>query len=499
MNVIHEITRFSISSPDKIALKNLHSTITYEELEQKINQTANAFLSFGVEKGERILIQIGNRFEFIYCYYAAMKIGAIIVPINPLYTPNEMSFIVEDCQPVVYVCEQLAKNNIETVNKHSENVKKIVVLDDKLEELNFERYMTEQSGVYEANIEDDDAVCQILYTSGTTGHPKGAMLTHDGLAGNAKTYSEHLKCTSDDIGLIVAPLYHAAAQTNCLNTMILSNAGCYIMEKFVPIVVLDTMEKEQITYFFGPPTMYAMLLNDPNIENYQFNLRIAFTGAASMPVSVHKRWKELFGFDILEGYGLTECSPVVSNHGPDGPIKHGSIGPAIEGVSVKIFDENDQEVPVGEIGEVVVQGPNVMKGYWNRPEATKEALRGGWFHTGDVGYQDEDGYFYIVDRKKDMINQGGLKIYPREIEEILYQYGSFLEVGVVGEPDAIKGEQVVAYVTLKDSKGSVDFEDVEKFCRKNLAPYKIPKKYYVLDEMPKTLSGKILKTQLVKA
>lgn len=501
MNLINEITKFSTINPHKVAVKGLQFQVTYQQLEEKINQTANAFKTLGVKENERVLIQIGNRVEFLYSYFAAMKMNAIIVPINPTYTPDEMSFIASDCQPSLYICEQASKENIDTIKKQSKKLKHFLLLDEADEALSFDAQIAQQSNVHESFVGDDHAVCEILYTSGTTGLPKGAMLTHDGLAGNAKTYSEILQCNEQDIALIVAPLYHAASQTNCLNTMIVSGATCYIMPKFSPNQVLDILQDEEISYFFGPPTMYTILLNNEQIEKYTFNLRIAFTGAASMPVSIHKRWKEIFGFDILEGYGLSECSPIVANHRPGEVIKYGSVGPALPGVMVKIVDEKDQEVPIGEVGEVVVKGPNVMKGYWNRPEETNETLRNGWLHTGDLGYQDKDAYYYIVDRQKDMINQGGMKIYPREIEEVLYQYNSFLEVGVVGEPDEVMGENVVAYVTLKnpeDAQEIGDFEAVKDFCKKKLAPYKIPKKFYIIDEMPKTLSGKIRKTELVK-
>jgi long-chain acyl-CoA synthetase len=280
--------------------------------------------------------------------------------------------------------------------------------------------------------------------------------------------------------------------------MIQSGGTSYILPRFSPDTVLETLEREKITVFFGPPTMYTIMLNSPNIKKYHFNLRIAFTGSAPMAVKIHKQWEELFGFSILEGYGLSECSPIVSNHRPEGVKKPGSIGPALPGVNVKIVDENDQEVPIREKGEVVVSGPNVMKGYWNRKEETEITLRNGWLHTGDIGYQDEDGYFYIIDRKKDLINRGGMKIYPREIEEVLYQYQTFLEVSVVGEVDEVLGEEIVAYVTLKEKDKVIKLEDVQSFCKEKLAPYKVPRKLYIIDEMPKTLSGKIQKIALRK-
>lgn len=499
MNIFEAMNKHTYENPNKVALKETDIIITYEQLQTKINQTINAFKTAGAKQGDRILIQIGNRSEFIYCFLAAMKMEAIIVPINPEYTANEISFIVEDCHPRIYVCEQISRSNVSTVKELSSNLTQVFLLDDPDEALNFKKAITAESEEHIPFSGDDYSVCQILYTSGTTGRPKGAMLTHDGLAGNAKTYSEILECNQNDIALIVAPLYHASSQTNCLLTMLISGATCFIMPKFSPGPVIRTLEEEQITYFFGAPTMYTIILNNELINDCKFNLRIAFTGSAAMPVTIHERWYDLFGFNILEGYGLSECSPIVTNHRPGEPIKIGSIGRALPGVKVKIFDENDQEVPIGKKGEVVVQGPNVMKGYWNKPEETERALRKGWFHTGDIGIEDEDGYFYIVDRQKNMINRGGINIYPREIEEVLYQYESFLEVGVVGEADEVMGENVVAYVTLKnpsDADKLGDFQDVKDFCKEKLATYKIPQRFYILDELPKTLSGKIRKIDL---
>ena len=496
MNIISELEKITRKTPNKIALINEESSVTYELLFNQINRTVNTFKQIGIKEGDRILIQIGNRMEFIYCYFAAMKMEAIIVPINPTYTPKEIAFIAENAQPTLFICEQSAQKNIPVISSKSSEFKTYLLLDETDEDKDFHSVLKRHSSTNDSSIMNDDKVCQILYTSGTTGRPKGAMLTHDGLARNAMTYSEILKCTEKDIGLIVAPLYHSASQTNCLLTMLISGATCYIMPKYNTEKVLHTLQAEKITYFFGPPTMYAMLLNNKCISKYEFALRIAFTGAASMPISVHEKWKEIFGFDILEGYGLTECSPIVSNHRYGKKIKHGSVGPPLPGIEINIIDEEGIEVDTGMKGEVTVKGPNVMKGYWRMPKETAEVLRHGWFYTGDIGYKDEDGYLYIVDRKKDMINQGGLKIYPREVEEVLYQDTRFLEVAVVGEPDVIKGELVMAFVTLKNNE-KIDFEEVKETCRKELAPYKVPKRFYIIDKMPKTLSGKIQKNMLI--
>ena len=496
MNLSSFITHHALHSPEKVALKNEESLITYHMLENTINKTANAFLSSGIEKGDRILSQIGNRFEFVYTYFAAIKCGAIIVPVNPAYTPAEISYIANDCQPTIYVCEDAAKGNIPVVQEQSKELKSACLIDSEGELQNFNDFIEDQPAEFTAYEAIEDDVCEILYTSGTTGHPKGAMLTHKGLAGNASTYKDILHCSADDICLISAPLYHAAAQTNCMNTIFTAGGTNYIVPKFSTEKVLKLLEIEKITYFFGPPSFYILLLNHQNIHQANLSLRVAFTGAAPMPVETHHQWKKVTGIEILEGYGLTECSPIVCNHRPEDVKKIGSIGRALPGVSVKIVDELGNNLPDGEVGELIVKGPNVMKGYWNNPNLTSHAIQNGWFYTGDFAYRDEDGYFYIIDRKKDMIIRGGLNVYPREVEEVIYSYPAIFEVSVVGVPDPIMGEELKAFYSLRNPLDTIDEEELKNYCKSRLAPYKVPKYYEKIDTLPKTASGKIMKQRL---
>jgi long-chain acyl-CoA synthetase len=490
MNVSDCIAWHAQNVPDKTAVAFPGGRVTYSELDERINQTASALRQHGIRPGDRVLIQIGNAPEFIYSYFGIIRLGALVVPVNPMFTGSEIEGIASDCEPAAYIFDPLSAVNATAVASSSSSLRWTLSTTDFPTEV-FTCDPLDEPATY-----DEDDVCEILYTSGTTGRPKGAMLTHQGLYSNAVAYKDALNSTSEDISLIVAPLYHSAAQTNCMNVMFVVGGTNFLLPRFHPELVLETLQDERITYFFGPPTMYTIMLNHPAIDQYTFNLRIAFTGSAPMAVDVHRRWKERFGFEILEGYGLTECSPVVTNHRPEGVKKLGSIGPAIDGVEVRIFDEHDNEVPIGQIGELVVRGPNVMKGYWRNPQATAEVMRNGWFHTGDIAYQDEDGYFYIVDRKKDMIIRGGMKIYPREVEEVLYQYPKVLEASVVGMPHDVLGEEVKAFVTLRNSDDTLDVEDVRTFCKQKLAPYKVPTLFEVIEDMPKTLSGKIKKTDL---
>ncbi len=492
MNLASIITTQANLSPDKLALKNEDTLITYGKLEQTINKITNAFIDKGVKQGDRILLQVGNKLEFVYCFFAAIKSGAIVVPVNPAYTASEVSFIAQDCQPILYLCEDSSKENIPAVAGQSNNLIDAYNVEDE----NFRSFYQNYSNECSHTLTKEDDVCEILYTSGTTGKPKGAMLTHKGLYSNAQTFKDILHVNEQDICLISTPLYHSASQTNCMLTLFVAGGTNMIIPKFSTKKVLTLLVKEKITFFFGPPSIIAILLNHPNIKTVQLSLRIAFTGSAPMPVELLHRWKEVVGFELLEGYGLTECSPIVCNHKPEDFKKVGSIGPAIPGVAVKVVDEDGNEVSPGTRGELVVKGPNVMKGYWNNPQETAQTIKDGWLHTGDIAYQDEDGYFFIVDRKKDVVIRGGLNIYPREIEEVLYSYPKIFEASVIGIPDPIMGEELKAFYSLKNPLDPIDEEELRNYCKLHLAPYKIPKYFEKVDELPKTISGKILKQQL---
>ncbi len=500
MNFPAHLARLAQDMPDKEAVAWPGGRHHYRELHEWINRTANGLRTLGVGPGDRVLIQIGNRVEFLYAYFGTMQIGAITVPVNPLYTPREVGLLAADCEPVVVILEQAAAGNTEAVRQAAPTVRQVFLLDAEHGAADFVTFLCSQSGRYGEIRLDPDAVTEIIYTSGTTGRPKGAMLTQRGLWLNAVEYGQVHHCTGADRALIVAPLFHSGAQTNCMNNMLVVGGASFLLPRFVPEVVLATMADEAITYFFGPPTMYTMLLNTPFHERQRLQLRIAFSGAAPMPAEVHKRWEEVFGFPVLEGYGLSEASPVVTQTREGGVRKLGAVGPALPSVTVQILNELGQECAPGVVGEVAVGGPCVMKGYWRNPEATAAALDGqGRLRTGDLGYLDTDGFLYIVDRKKDMINRGGLKIYPREVEEVLYTCPEVLEAAVIGVPHPVLGEDIQAYITLRDPQNTPSTEAIIRHCRERLAPYKVPRGVEVLARMPKTVSGKILKTDLRQA
>ena len=337
----------------------------------------------------------------------------------------------------------------------------------------------------------------ILYTSGTTGKPKGAELTHLNLHRNAEI-SSRTTCEvgPGDVVLGALPLFHSFGQTVGMNASLLVGACLTLVPKFDPGETLETMQRDGVTHFYGVPTMFGALLHHPDREGFDTSsLRNCVTGGASMPVEVLHGFEEAFGAVVLEGYGLSETSPVASSNHPDMERKAGSIGTPIEGVEMKVVDEDDNEVAQGEVGEIVIRGHNIMKGYWQRPDATEEAMRGGWFHSGDMARTDEEGYFYIVDRKKDLIIRGGYNVYPREVEEVLFEHPKIREAAVIGVPHDEWGEEIGAAVVLHDGE-ELPPEEVSAYVKERIAAYKYPRVVWFLDDLPKGPTGKILKREI---
>jgi long-chain acyl-CoA synthetase len=346
-----------------------------------------------------------------------------------------------------------------------------------------------------ASVEDDDTAV-ILYTSGTTGQPKGAELTHANLKRNAEESASLFNLAETAVVLGALPLFHSFGQTCGMNATI-SRGGCLsLIPRFDPAKALEIIARDKVQVFEGVPTMYGAMLHLPEREQYDTSsLELCASGGAALPVELLKGFDEAFDCKVLEGYGLSETSPVASFNHPDKERKPGSIGTPINGVQMKVVDEDDNDLPVGEVGEIVIKGHNVMKGYWNRADATEEVMRGGWFHTGDMAKVDEDGYFFIVDRKKDMIIRGGYNVYPREVEEVLYEHPAVREAAVVAVPHDELGEEVGAAVVVKDGQ-SLSAEELQAYVKENVAAYKYPRAIWFVDELPKGPTGKILKREI---
>ncbi|TFD99241.1 fatty acid--CoA ligase family protein [Jeotgalibacillus salarius] len=494
----------------KTAYHFLDQSATYAELNGAVNKMANFFESIGIKKGDHVGLLLGNSPHFIIAMYAALRTGATVIPINPIYTPDEIAYIIRDGDVKAVVALDLLLPLIEKAHAALPSVAHYVVCEteqgtaEKLaalpEEVQgkvtaFTQAMSNQQPVYKGPelIEDDTAI--ILYTSGTTGKPKGAMLSHKNVYSNAKDVAEYLNITGEDRVVTTLPMFHVFALTVVLNAPLINGGTLLIVPRFSPKDVFDVVEKYKATVFAGVPTMYNFLLQYPEANSNSFeSVRLCISGGASMPVALLENFEQKFNVRVSEGYGLSEASPVTCFNPLDRDRKAGSIGTSITNVDNKVVNELGEELPPGEVGELIVKGPNVMKGYYKMPEETEVTIRDGWLFTGDLAKKDDEGYFYIVDRKKDMVIVGGYNVYPREVEEVLYTHESVVEAAVVGVPDMNFGEAVHAFVVLKDK--AVSKEDIQSFCTQKLAKYKVPTLIEFIEELPKNTTGKILRRAL---
>ncbi|MGB9904994.1 MAG: class I adenylate-forming enzyme family protein [Desulfotomaculales bacterium] len=502
MNLIARLAEVSRLYPDQEAIVYHDQRIKYSQLRDQINRLANGLRNLGIPRGERVLIALANCPEFIISYFALMQIKAVLVPVNPQYTYNEFRTIAKDAAPVAVITDPAAAPAFFRLREETGLPREIIVIrsaERKDGYSSFEDILAGGGAVFETpETYGRDEVAEILYTQGSgTGAPKGAMLTHNNLYSNVTTFVKFCGLTPADRLLLVAPAYHAAAQTCVMNAALVTGATLVVHDAWKgPEPVLRAIQDEKITFFYGPPTMYALIINYPGLDRFDTSSwRVAYTGAAPLPPEIFTEFEKKFGFQITEGYGLTETSPVVCSNPVNGPKKAGSVGPPIPGVEVKIVDYEDREVPAGQVGEIIVRGPNVMKGYFNREEETNWVMRNGWFHTDDLAYMDGDGYVFIIDRKKDLIIRGGLNVHPREVEDVLYTHPKVFDVAVVGVPDPVWGEEIMAIVLLREGE-KMEPQELQEYCRDKLARYKIPRYIHFVDEIPKTSSGKLLKYEL---
>ncbi len=440
-----------------------------------------------------------------------MRIGATAIPVNPIYTPDEISYILHNGDVKAVIALDLLLPLVEKGVQAFPQVKAFVVCEttadiaEKVAALSlkaqekthlFTQIVTNTSQSLQP-VEvavDDNAI--ILYTSGTTGTPKGAMLTHENVYSNARDVAHYLDIQEKDRVIATLPVFHVFALTVVVNAPLLSGATVLLAPKFSPTEIFALAREQKATVFAGVPTMYNFLYQLPEGNPEDFStIRLAISGGASLPVALLHNFEQKFNVRVSEGYGLSEASPVTCFNPLDRDRKAGSIGTSISNVENRVVDVNGQEVPVGEVGELIVRGPNVMKGYYKMPEETAMAIRDGWLYTGDLAKVDDEGYFYIVDRKKDMIIVGGFNVYPREVEEVLFAHNNIVEAAVVGFPDPNLGEAVHAYVVLKEVAATTT-EDLLSYCGKHMVKYKVPKVIEIMDELPKNTTGKILRRSL---
>jgi long-chain acyl-CoA synthetase len=490
-NLARILTETAAKHGDRTAFKLDEIELSYAALDESSARIASLLKAKGLAPGDRVGLMLPNVPYFPAIYYGILRAGGVVVPMNVLLKGREVTYYLQDPGArLVFAWHDFAEAAEEGAAEAG--AEPILVKPGEFEQLVASH--DPDSGVAD-RAEDDTAV--ILYTSGTTGTPKGAELTHANLLRNCRTVLGFAEFDETEVLLGALPLFHSFGQTCTMNSAVCSGAMVTMLPRFDPEKALEILGRDSVTVFQGVPTMYNALLHADGADSADASsLRLCMSGGAAIPVELIRAFEDKFGCAILEGYGLSETSPVASFNQPDKPRKAGSIGTPIEGVEMAVWDDGGNEVAQGEVGEIVIRGHNVMKGYWERADATEQSITAdGWFKTGDMAKVDEDGYFFIVDRKKDMIIRGGYNVYPREIEEVLYEHPAVQEAAVVGVPDEALGEEVGAAVVLRKGE-SVGADELKAYLKEQIAAYKYPRKIWFVDELPKGPTGKILKREI---
>ncbi|MBW2066477.1 MAG: AMP-binding protein [Deltaproteobacteria bacterium] len=495
MNLSHVVSRGARYFPGKDAIIFGQMRFTYEQLNDRVDRVASYLGEQGISKGDRVAIYLDNRPEWIMIYYGIIRAGAVAVCISSAYRSSELGHLISDSRPDILVTSEALRSNIPESGDFS--VKDLLILerDKVLSTLGEEKKATKYAPLGVEECEADDT-CVHLYTGGTTGVPKGAMLTHKNLLYTCQNVCYHERMSPGDKLLCFMPLNHVFAGCHIMNSCFYSCATLVLHGGFEMEEIISSININRVNRFYAVPTVYIRILNTPEYHKQLDSITYSFSAATSMPLEIVRQWKKTFGLDIHEAYGMTETSSLVTfNH----MYRHkpGSVGTHAGVVEVRIVDDEGREVGQGEEGEIVIRGPNVMKGYFNRREETLEAIRDGWLHSGDIGRLDEEGYLYIIDRIKDVIISGGLNVYPVEVEGVLYTHEAIEECAVIGTPHEEYGEAVTAFIKLKKDK-AVGEDALVRFCKERMASYKAPKKIVFVDELPKTPQGKILKRELKK-
>ncbi|WP_053367333.1 long-chain-fatty-acid--CoA ligase [Bacillus sp. FJAT-27245] len=515
--------------PNKAAIHFMGKELTFREVRESAEKLAAYLQALGIKKGDRVAVMLPNTPQAVIGFYGILLAGGVVVPTNPLYMERELEYQMKDSGALAIITLDILYPRVSKI-AHKTDLKHIIVttIKDFLpfpKNLVYPFIQKKQYGIvvkvkhegsnhllteilnkpagpiehYPLDFEEDLALLQ--YTGGTTGFPKGVMLTHKNLVANVLMCNKWMyKCRRGEERVLgILPFFHVYGMTTVMVLSIMEGHKMILLPKFDPETTLKTIQKQRPTLFPGAPTIYIGLLNHPDLNKYDLSsIDSCISGSAPLPAEVQQEFEEVTGGKLVEGYGLTESSPVThSNFLWDRPRIKGSVGVPWPDTDAAILSlETGERLPPGEIGEIAVKGPQVMKGYWNRPEDTAMTLRDGWLLTGDLGYMDEDGYFYVVDRKKDMIIAGGFNIYPREIEEVLYEHPAIQEAVAAGVPDPYRGETVKAYIVLKEGVYATE-EELDEFARKHLASYKVPRIYEFRKELPKTAVGKILRRVLI--
>jgi long-chain acyl-CoA synthetase len=499
--------------PDRPAVVFGDRALSYAAVNAAANQVAHTLVERGIKPADRVALSCPNVPAWPIVHYGILKAGAVVVPLNVLLKPREIAYHLRDSQAKAYFCFAggpelpIGRMGYEAFSQVEECRHFVLITPEPGATSSIPDVTTLGEAVgglpetFEAVATGPEDTAVVLYTSGTTGQPKGAELTHLNLLLNARLVERLWQPADHDVHLVTLPLFHSFGQTVQMNAGFFSRATLVLLPRFTPAGALAAMARHRVTVFAGVPTMYWALVGHPadgtDLDGIAAHLRVCVSGGAPLPLEVLRGFEARFGVPILEGYGLSETSPVAAFNRADRPRKAGSVGLPVWGVRIRVVDEDGRDVPTGELGEIAIRGHNVMKGYLDRPEATAEAIRDGWFHTGDVGRFDEDGYLYIADRVKDMIIRGGFNVYPRELEEVLHTHPGVSLAAVVGVPDIRHGQEVKAFVVRRPGS-TLSASELLAWARANMADYKYPRLVEFRDELPMTSTGKILKRELVE-
>lgn len=489
MNLADNLVRSAKAYPEKPAIILDEVVVPYAMLANAASRVAGWLQDLGVQPGDRVAVSLPNIPQMPIIYYGILWAGGVVVPMNPLYKSREFAFVLRDAEAEVF----FAWDGVDAEARRGAAEADVTYI--PVSATGFvPELMAHEPGEFVQREASDTAV--VLYTSGTTGSPKGAELTHANMTCNAEISQGLVGAAPDDVIFGGLPLFHSFGQTVGMNAGVLAGATMTLIPRFEPGKALEILQRDKVTIMLGVPTMYIALLQYPDKEQFDLSsLRVCASGGASLPVEVLKGFESTFGAVILEGYGLSETSPVASFNHADRGRKPGSIGQPVDGVQFRLIDNEWNDVAEDEIGEIAISGHNVMKGYLGNPEATAWAINDGWFRTGDLARRDDDGFYFIVDRAKDMIIRGGYNVYPREIEEVLYEHPAVATAAVVGIPHAELGEEVAAAVTLKPGSGATA-DELREFVKERVAAFKYPRVIWVTEELPMGPTGKILKREI---
>jgi len=485
------LTDASAEAPDRVALKLDDFEVNYALLDEASARVAGLLRARGISSGDRVGVMLPNVPYFAAVFFGLLRAGAAAVPMNVLLREREVAFYLGDSDAkAVFAWNDFAP----AARAGAEETGAECVLVAPGE---FEQMLGDAEPMRDIAPGGGSDTAVVLYTSGTTGTPKGAELTHDNLAGNIEVAYDLTDVEGDLVVLGALPLFHVFGLVSGLGTSIRHRGMLTLLPRFDPAKAAEIIERDRVNVFLGVPTMYAALLHAPSVKDHDLSsLQTCVSGGAAMPVEILRGFERAFDCKVLEGYGLSETGAVASFNLPDRERKPGSIGVPVSGVEMKAVDDDGNEMPQGEVGEIVIRGPNVMKGYWRRDDATAEAIdAGGWLRTGDMARVDEDGYFFIVDRKKDMVIRGGYNVYPREIEEVVYEHPAVREAAVIGVPHDTLGEEVAAVVALKEG-ATAGPDELRAYVKERVAAYKYPRHVWIVDELPKGPTGKVLKREI---